>query len=318
MVKPVNLKEISSQKELLSPGHRLCAGCVAGTIARQVLHAAQLTGYDFVVVNATGCLEVATTIYPYTSWRVPWVHNAFENAASTGSGVAAAIKALKRKGLLKKDVKVIIFGGDGGTYDIGFQALSGAIERGHDFLYICYNNEAYMNTGIQRSGATPLGAWTTTSPVGSVKPGKTEHRKDLPLIVAAHGGAYTATANPAFFVDLMTKVQRGLEVEGPAYIEIYSDCNRGWRHDISMGIKVAKLATETKIWPLYEVEGKFVNFKINYKPAKHVPVEEWLKLQGRFKHLLKEKNKWVIEELQKAVDKNWEKLLKFEETFGKK
>ncbi|HDJ51166.1 MAG TPA: pyruvate ferredoxin oxidoreductase [Thermoprotei archaeon] len=318
MVKPVNLKQISAQKELLSPGHRMCAGCVAAIIARQVLHAAQLTGYDFVVINATGCLEVATTIYPYTAWRVPWLHNAFENAASTGSGVEAAIRALKRKGILKKDIKVIIFGGDGGTYDIGLQALSGAIERGHDFLYICYNNEAYMNTGIQRSGATPLGAWTTTSPVGRAKPGKTEHRKDLPLIIAAHGAAYTATANPAFFMDLMTKVQKGIEIEGPAYIEMYSDCNRGWRHDTGVGIKVAKMATETRIWPLYEVEGKFRNFKINYKPSKKVPVEEWIKLQGRFRHLLKEENRWIIEEIQRAVDENWERLLKLEETFGKK
>ncbi|MCD6502657.1 MAG: pyruvate ferredoxin oxidoreductase [Thermoplasmata archaeon] len=318
MVKPINLKQISSQKELLSPGHRLCAGCVAGVIVRQVLHAAQLTGYDFVVVNATGCLEVATTIYPYTAWRVPWIHNAFENAAATGSGIEAAIKALKRKGILNRDVKVIIFGGDGGTYDIGFQSLSGAIERGHDFLYICYNNEAYMNTGIQRSGATPLGAWTTTSPVGKVKPGKTEPRKDLPFIIAAHGAVYTATANPAFFADLMTKVQKGLEIEGPAYIEIYSDCSRGWRHATSLGIKVARMATETRIWPLYEVEGKFDSFKINYKPSKKVPVEEWLKLQGRFKHLLKEENRWIIEELQRAVDANWEKLLKLEEAFGKK
>ncbi len=317
MVKPVILKELSKQPELLASGHRLCAGCVAGTILRMIMHAAQLTGYKFVVVNATGCAEVATTIYPYTAWRVPWIHNAFENAASTGSGIEAAIKALKKKGLLKEDVKVIMIGGDGGTYDIGFQALSGAIERRHDFLYICYNNEAYMNTGIQRSGATMKGAWTTTSPVGKKIPGKPVHKKDLTLIVASHGTSYAATANPAFYVDFMTKVQKGLEAEGPAFIDVISPCNRGWRFDTSLGIKVAKMATETKIWPLYEVEGFFDDFKVNYKPKEKVPVDEFLKMQGRFRHLFRPENKHIIEDIQRWVDDRWEKLLKLEETFGK-
>jgi len=299
-----SLKSLSQKKELLSGGHRLCPGCAASIIVRQVLLAAE---NPVVVANATGCLEVGTTIYPYTAWKIPWIHNAFENAASTLSGVEAAYCALKMKGKVKEEIKFIAFGGDGGTYDIGIQALSGVMERGHNLLYICYDNEAYMNTGIQRSSATPRGANTTTSPVGKAIPiGKERERKDLVEIMVAHNSPYVAQASPAYYNDLMKKVQKALSIEGPTFINIISPCPRGWRHEPSQSIQIAKLAVTSGFWPLYEVEnGKY---KITYRPRKRVPLIEWFKSQGRFKHLLKEENKEVVEELQRRVDEK-EKIL---------
>ncbi len=209
-----NIKELSEKiPERLSPGHRLCAGCGASIAVRQVLMG---TEDPVVVVSATGCLEVATTIYPYTAWNVPFMHNAFENAASTISGIETAYRALKKKGKIKKEIKFIAFGGDGGTYDIGLQALSGALERGHNFVYVCYDNEAYMNTGIQRSSATPYGASTTTAPAGKAVPGKVQFRKDLTAIVAAHRIPYAAQATISNWNDLVTKSQKAFSAEGPA------------------------------------------------------------------------------------------------------
>ncbi|RLE94233.1 MAG: pyruvate synthase subunit beta [Thermoprotei archaeon] len=291
------------REELLAPGHRLCAGCAASIIARLALKA---TRGPTIVVNATGCLEVATTIYPYTSWRVPWVHVAFENAASVASGIEAAFRIMEKKyGVKKPDI--IVFGGDGGTFDIGLQALSGALEREHDFVYICYDNEAYMNTGIQRSSATPLGAWTTTSPAGKVVPGKLERKKDLIGIAVAHGVEYAATASPAYPLDLVNKVRKAIEVDGPAVLHIISPCPRGWRFDPSETIEVARLAVETRFFPIYEVERG--QYKINIKVAKPKPVEEYLKKQGRFKHLFLPENKWLLERIKKVVEENWNRLL---------
>ena len=199
----INIKELAKKPPKLLPGHRLCAGCAAPVLVKLTLLASE---GPTIVVNATGCLEVATTIFPYTSWAVPWIHNAFENAASTASGIDAAIKALRRRGAIKDErVNIIVFAGDGGTYDIGLQALSGAVERGHNFLYILYDNEAYMNTGIQRSGGTPLGAATTTSPVGKVIPGKLQQKKPIADIIVAHKAPYVATVTPAHWVDLIRK-----------------------------------------------------------------------------------------------------------------
>lgn len=307
----LNLKKLSTQEELFTGGHRLCPGCAAGIIARQVLHAAQAAGFKPVVASATGCLEVASTIFPYTAWRVPWIHNAFENAASTISGVEAAYKALLRVGKIKdKTLKFIAFGGDGGTYDIGLQALSGAAERGHDILYICYNNEAYMNTGIQRSSATPKGAWTTTSPAGTVIPGKPQHRKNLTEVMAAHEIPYVAQASPSNYMDFMRKVVKALETPGPAFINVISPCQRGWRYPARDTIKIARLAVETCLWPLYEV---FYGRKwvINYKPREKKPVEEYIKAQGRFRHLAK--NSDIIKQIQEWVDEEWASLLRKEE-----
>jgi len=300
-----SLKSLSQKKELLSGGHRLCPGCGASIIVRQVLSAVET---PVVVCCSTGCLEVATTIYPFTAWKIPWIHSAFENAASTLSGVETAYRALKKKGKIKEEIKFIAFGGDGGTYDIGIQALSGVMERGHNLLYICYDNEAYMNTGIQRSSATPRGAATTTSPVGKAIPiGKERERKDMVEIMVAHNSPYVAQASPAYYNDLIKKVQKALSIEGPTFINIISPCPRGWRYDPSQSIQIAKLAVTTGFWPLYEVEnGKY---KITYRSRKRVPLIEWFKSQGRFRHLLKEENKKIVEELQRGVDEKERMLL---------
>jgi len=303
----MKLKDLTHKEELLSGGHRLCAGCGASVAVRQVLLAAP-EDTSIVVANPTGCLEVSTSIYPYTAWRTSYIHSAFENAASSISGVESAYRSLRKQGKLDRDYRFIAFGGDGGTYDIGFQALSGALERGHRMLYVCYNNEAYMNTGIQRSGATSFGAWTTTSPVGSVYPGKSQYRKDLTSIVAAHGIPYVAQASISHWKDLATKAAKALATDGPSFINVLSPCHRGWRYPMEQTVEVAKLGVQSCVWPLYEVEDG--EWKLNFKARNKKPIEEYIKLQGRFAHLMKEENKPVREELQEFVDKEWERLLK--------
>lgn len=303
------LKGLAAQEEILMPGHRLCAGCGASVVIRQVLKAVR---GPTILVNATGCLEVATTIYPYTSWGVPWIHSAFENTAATASGVVAAERAFEKRGLEKRS-DVIAFAGDGGTYDIGFQALSGALERGEDFLYVLYDNEAYMNTGIQRSGSTPRYAWTTTTPVGPAEMGKMEYKKPIDLIVAAHDIPYMATASPAYWRDLIVKARKGIEVEGPAFLHAISTCDRGWRHDTGETIEITRLAVETCYFPLFEVEnGEFAltgrSKAIAKRPELKKPVSEFLKLQGRFSHLLKPENAERLAEVQESVDRYWEKI----------
>jgi len=298
-------KELAKKPERLAPGHRLCAGCGASIIVRQMMAAID---DPVVLANATGCLEVATTIYPYTAWRVPWIHNAFENAASTMSGVEAAYRALVRQGKIEdENVKFIAFGGDGGTYDIGLQALSGAAERGHQFLYVCYDNGAYMNTGIQRSSATPFGAHTTTSPAGTVIPGKQQFRKDLTRIMAAHDIPYAAQASPSKWRDLMEKTRKAVNCGGPAFMNVLSSCNRGWRHGTDETIEITQLGVDTCYWPLYEVENG--EWRLTYKPREKLPVEEWLKRQGRFRHLFKPQNRHLIDKMQAEVDRRWEDLL---------
>jgi pyruvate ferredoxin oxidoreductase beta subunit len=306
MATPLKLKELYKKEDRLTSGHRLCAGCAAPIIVRQIL-----TAIDDPVVlsNATGCLEVSTTIYPYTAWNVPWIHSAFENAASTISGVEAMYRSLVKQGKMEeRNIKFVAFGGDGGTYDIGIQALSGMLERGHKALYVCYNNEAYMNTGIQRSGATPLGAWTTTSPVGSVIPGKPRPRKDLTAIAAAHDIPYAAQASPHNWRDLMRKVRKAVAAEGASFLNVLSDCNRGWRHPTDTAIEMSRLAVDTCYWPLYEVEDG--EWKLTYRPKEKLPIEDFLRPQGRFRHLFREENKHIIEELQAEVDRKWQQLLK--------
>ena len=299
-----NLKELSKKEEILSGGHRLCAGCGASIVVRQVLSALD---DPVVVANATGCLEVATTIYPYTSWKSSFIHNAFENAAATISGTEAMFRSLKKQGKIDKEIKFIAFGGDGGTYDIGLQSLSGALERGHNFVYVCYDNEAYMNTGIQRSSATPRGAWTTTTPAGKVIPGKTQYHKNLTEIVASHNIPYVAQANPWRWNDLIEKAHKAFYTDGPAFINVLSPCPRGWRFDSKDTIKISKLAVQTNFWPLYEVENGV--WRLNYKPKERKPIREWMKAQGRYKHLFTPGNEHIIKEIQEEIDKNWEKLL---------
>jgi pyruvate ferredoxin oxidoreductase beta subunit len=308
----VSLKKLSEKPELLAPGHRLCAGCGASIIVRQILLASD---YPVVIANATGCLEVATTIYPYTSWRVPFFHSAFENAAATIAGVETMYQVQKRKGKITRDIKFIAFGGDGGTYDIGVQALSGALERGHDILYVCYNNGAYMNTGIQRSSATPRGASTTTSPAGRVIPGKKRFPKDLTAIVAAHNIPYCGQTSPSFYNDLIGKVQKALAAEGPTFLNIISPCPRGWRHETHESIAMAEEAVTCCFWPLYEVEDGEWNLtgyskQIADGKKDKTSAIDWMKKQGRFKHLFTEEWKSLLESIQNQVDKDWEALKK--------
>jgi len=306
MATPLNLKELSNKELRFTSGHRLCPGCAAPIVVKMILLAA--CDWPVVVASSTGCLEVSSCISTYTAWKVPWIHNAFENAAATLSGVETMYRALKKQGKIDKDIKFIAISGDGGTYDIGFQSLSGAMERWHDMLYVCYDNEAYMNTGIQRSGATPIYANTTTCPAGSVIPGKPQQRKDLTKIMAAHGIPYVAQASPSHWADLMKKVRKALEIEGPKFINVFTPCNRGWRTKTDDAILLSRLAVETCFWPLYEVENGVT--RITFKPREKKPIIDFLKLQGRFKHLFEPGKEKLLEQIQQTIDANWEKLLK--------
>ncbi len=302
-----NFKEIQEREERLAPGHRMCAGC-GGTIAvRNVLKALH-PGDKAVVGNATGCLEVSTYTYPYTAYKDSYIHTAFESAGATLSGAETAYKALKKRGKIGEDYKFITFGGDGGTYDIGLQSLSGAMERGHDMVYVCYDNGAYMNTGIQRSSATPQYADTTTTPSGKCSNGKPQCRKDLASIMAAHNIPYVAqTTFISNFKDLYTKAERAIYTPGPAFLNILAPCPRGWRYDTPELPEICRLAVETCYWPLFEViEGKWI---VNYRPKNKLPLEDFLVKQGRFKHLFKPENHYLIAAFQEEVDRRWEELL---------
>ena len=308
-----NHKEVMANKpSRFTAGHRMCAGCGAPSVARTILRA--LKPEDHAVISgATGCMEVSTFIYPYTAWTDSFVHTAFENAAATLSGAEAAYNAMKRQGKLPedKDTKFIAFGGDGGTYDIGLQSLSGAMERGHDMVYVCYDNGAYMNTGIQRSSATPHFADTTTSPAGKVIPGKMQSRKDLAKIMVGHHLPYVAksiaTGN---FKDLYEKAEKAIYTKGACFLNVLAPCPRGWGYNTEDLMQINKLAVDTCYWPLYEIiDGRYV---INYKPAKKLPIEEFLKPQKRFKHMFKPGNEWMIEEFQKEVNARWQELLDLE------
>lgn len=273
------------EEELLAPGHRGCAGCGATIGVRLALKA---LGRNTVAISATGCLEVITTPFPETAWEIPWIHVAFENAGAVASGVESALKAQG-----KTDTNVVAFGGDGGTADIGIQSLSGAMERGHNLIYICYDNEAYMNTGIQRSASTPYGASTTTSPHGKESFGEDKPKKNMPLIIAAHGVPYVATASIAYPEDFMRKVKKASEVDGPAYIHLNQPCTTGWGYDPSKTIELGRLAVETGSWALYEIQNG--EFKLTYKPQDRKPVNEFLNAQKRFKHLSDEEKAKIQE-----------------------
>jgi len=305
MATTLTLKELSKKEDRFTHGHRMCSGCGAPIVVKIALMA---TDYPVVISNATGCLEVSSCISEFTAWNVPWIHTAFENAAATISGVETMYRSLKKQGKMDQEVKFIAFGGDGGTYDIGFQSLSGAMERGHDMIYICYDNGAYMNTGIQRSSATPLGADTTTCPAGSVIPGKLRSRKNLTKIMAAHDIPYVAQASPSHWQDLAKKVQKAHEIKGPKFINVLAPCNRGWRSKTNDAIMLSRLAVNTCYWPLYEIENGVT--KITVTPKEKLPVIDFLKPQGRFKHLFSPENEGLLRQVQEEVDREWEKLLK--------
>ncbi len=297
------LQEMALKDGAFAGGHRMCAGCPVPIITKMFTRITDK--YDIVAGNATGCLEVASTIFPYSAWKIPWVHTAFENVGATMSGVESMYKSLKKQGKINhsKPLKFIAIGGDGGTYDIGLQSLSGAMERGHDLVYICYDNGAYMNTGVQRSSATPLGAATTTSPVNTKNPGRKGTRKDLTRIMAAHNIDYVAQASIHDPVDLSNKLKKAINLDGPAYINVMSPCIPGWKIESDMAVEIAKLSVETRFWPLYEVECG--DYKINYKPKKELPITEWLFQQGRFSHLKNKNFASVIDSFQEEVDRNW-------------
>ena len=290
-----------TKEENFVPGHRACIGCGEALAVRL---AAKAFGKNTIVVNATGCMEIVASQLPYTSWKLPWIHTLFENSAAVASGVESALKVMMRKGKLpQEDIKVVAIGGDGATMDIGLQAISGAFERGHDFLYICFDNEAYMNTGIQRSSATPFGASTTTSPAGKARAGQMSWKKNMPEIAVAHNIPYVATACPSYPFDLIEKVKKGLATKGPAYIHVLSVCPTGWRCDTEISIMLGRLATETGVFPLYEVEnGKY---KMSLIPEKLKPVKDYLKLQRRFRHLKPD----AIDAIQARVTEEYQKLL---------
>ena len=302
-----NLKEVMNKPERLAPGHRLCAGCGAGIAVRTVLRA--LKPEDHAVIgNATGCLEVSSFMYPYTSYEDSYIHNAFACAGATLSGVETAYNALKKRGKIDDTYKFITFGGDGGTYDIGIQSLSGAMERNHDLVYVCYDNGAYMNTGIQRSSATPMYADTTTTPIGKVSNGKMQNRKDLASIIASHDIPYVAQSTfTNNMKDLYVKAEKAIYTPGAAFLNVMAPCPRGWRYDTPDIANICKLAVETCYWPLFEVvEGKWI---LNYEPKKKLPIEDFLKTQGRFKHLFKPENEGLLIQYQEEVDRRWEELL---------
>jgi pyruvate ferredoxin oxidoreductase beta subunit len=293
----MNKTNTTENKHLFAPGHRACIGCAEALAVRMV---ADTLGENVIIANATGCMEIVSSQLPYTSWNVPWIHTLFENTAAVASGIEAALKARVRKGTSDlKDTKVIAMAGDGGTSDIGLQALSGALERGHNMIYFCFDNEAYMNTGIQRSSSTPYGATTTTSPAGKTSIGQVTWKKNMPAIAAAHNIPYVATACPSYYKDLEKKVKKAKEVKGPAYVQILSPCPTGWRFQPDNAIEVGRLAVQTGIFPLYEVEnGKY---KITVKTAKLKPVSEYLKMQGRFRHL----SESSIKSIQERIEKEW-------------
>lgn len=293
-------------KERFAPGHRACIGCGEALAVRM---ACNVLGDNVIIVNATGCMEIVSSQLPYTSWTVPWIHTLFENTAAVASGIEAGLKVLTRKGVRDmSETKVVAMAGDGATADIGLQALSGALERGHNFLYICLDNEAYMNTGIQRSSSTPYGATTTTSPAGKASIGQFSWKKNLPAIAVAHDIPYVATACPSHYRDLMNKVKKAMDVKGPSYIQILSPCPTGWRCPTDDAIAVGRLAVQTGMFPLYEVENG--QYKLNYAPETLKPVADYLKTQGRFRHLTADD----IQRIQERVNKEWARLKKLAST----
>jgi pyruvate ferredoxin oxidoreductase beta subunit len=297
----VYVPRLVKKRENFAPGHRACIGCGEALAMRQAFKALD---NNVIVVNATGCMEIFASQLPLTSWELPWIHTLFENAAAVASGIEAGYKAMRRKGVvLPENTKVVAIGGDGATSDIGLQAISGALERGHDLTYICFDNEAYMNTGIQRSSATPFGAMTTTSPVGKKSFGQFSWKKNMPEIAAAHNIPYVATATHGYPFDLMAKVRKAVNTPGPAYVHILAACPTGWRSATDTVNRQSRLAVQTGIFPLYEVENGV--YKMSIDLPRRRPVTDYLKIQGRFRHLSDD----IIQQIQDRVDLEYQKLL---------
>ena len=288
------------KEEFAVSGHRACTGCAEILALRLALKG---FGKNTIIAMATGCMEIVSTPLPTTDWTLPWIHVAFENAAAVASGVEVALRILRKKGKIPdKDVHIVAVAGDGGTADIGMQALSGALERYHKFTYICLDNEAYMNTGIQRSSSTPFGAMTTTSPPGKNSIGQSTWKKDMPKIAVAHNIPYVATACPSYPFDLLEKVKKAKLAEGPSYLHILSVCPTGWRSATDLSIRYGRLAVQSGVFPLYEVENG--RYRLTYDPGPLRPITDYLKGQGRFRHLLPDS----ISTIQKRITEEWEAL----------
>ncbi|NMB45994.1 MAG: pyruvate ferredoxin oxidoreductase [Firmicutes bacterium] len=299
------LPDLARKPQRFTGGHRACAGCGFPITIKIILQAAE---NPVVVGCATGCMEVTSTIYPYTAWRCSFIHTAFENAAATISGVEAAYRSLRRQGRVQQDITFIAFGGDGGTYDIGLQSLSGAMERGHKMVYVCYDNQAYMNTGIQRSSATPRGANTTTSPAGTHLAGKQQYPKDLTAIIAAHNIPYVAQSSMSHWHDLYSKAKKAFAADGPAFLNVLSTCRLGWATAPEDTVDIAEGAVLCNFWPLFEVE-KGV-WKLSFRPKQALSVADWMGKQGRFKHLFRPENTALLADIQQEVDQRWAALLR--------
>ena len=306
-----NLKEFSTSADRFEGANLLCPGCAHSIIVREILNA---TNDDLILGSSTGCLEVCTAVYPYTSWDNSWIHIGFENSSTAIAGAEAMHKAKKRKGTLisDRDPKFVAFGGDGSTYDIGFQWISGCFERGHDMMYVCLDNEVYANTGGQRSSATPIGSSTVTTPAGSHSYGEKKDKKDMLSIMAAHNAPYVAQVAPNKWKDMIKKIQTGFATEGPVYINAMSACTTEWKFDPADTIAVSDLATDSLVFPLYEIiNGTELN--ITYRPKNIVPVKDYLGAQGRFKHLFKPENAHILNEWQTRTDAKWDLLQRREE-----
>jgi pyruvate ferredoxin oxidoreductase beta subunit len=291
---------MEEKKMLFCSGHSACAGCPVPIALKHILSEA---GPNTIVSNATSCSEIISTPYPYSAWKIPYIHTAFECSAAVASGIESALKKMD------KNANVIVIAGDGGTYDIGLQSLSGMVDRGHNVLYICYDNECYANTGIQRSSATPYAAWTTTSPSGTMSVGNETFKKPIAEMMAAQGAVYVATSSIAYPKDIQNKVKKALSIKGPKFMVIHAPCPIAWRFKPSETVNIGKLAVETGMWVLFEIENGRVT--INKEPGRKdakgviqsVPVSEYLKPQGRFKHVTDKE----IEKIQKRVDEDWKK-----------
>ncbi len=294
------LTKEETHNELFTMGHTGCSGCAQSMSVKLIM---EILGKNTIATSATGCLEVFSTRWPESSWKIPWIHSLFENSAAVASGIEAALKYMGKK----DEITVIAQGGDGGTADIGLQALSGMFERNHDVLYICYDNGAYMNTGYQRSGLTPLDAYTTTSPSGKQSFGNNRPKKYMPEIAMAHRIPYTAVSSAGYPMDLQKKVKKAMAIKGAKYLQVDVPCVPGWKYEPKYSVKLAQLAVQTGLYPLFEAEyDKIISVK---KISKKVPVEEYLKLQGRFKHLFKdEAGRAEIEKIQKIADDNIERF----------
>lgn len=287
------------ERNLFAPGHTACTGCGEALGMKLLMEA---LGPDIIIANATGCSEIFATRYPQSAWRIPWIHSLFENSSAVASGIESALKSMGRSG----EARIVNMGGDGALADIGMGSWSGMLERGHDILTVLLDNEAYMNTGIQRSSMTPFGANTTTSPVGRQSIGSETNKKNMVAIAAAHGVKYIATATVGYPLDLKRKVQRAMEFKGPRFLHFLMPCPLGWRFPAEKTIKISKLAVQTGIFPLFEMEDGKVTKVMQI--GKKTNVEEYLKLQGRFRHLFAgDAGKRELELIQKLADTNIEK-----------